>query len=82
MKATLNDFEIKFKNVSLFCDNKSAIKMTQNPVQHSRTKHIDIRHHFIRDHQQKSDISIESIGTEDQLADIFTSHLMRKDFTS
>jgi hypothetical protein len=50
MKATLNDFGIKFKNVSLFCDNKSAIKMTQNPVQHSRTKHIDIRHHFIRDH--------------------------------
>jgi hypothetical protein len=41
MKATLNDFEIKFKNVPLFCDNESAIKMTQNLVQHSRTKHID-----------------------------------------
>jgi hypothetical protein len=80
MKATLNDFGIKFKNVPLFCDNESAIKMTQNLVQHSRTKHIDIRHHFIRDHQQKGDISIESIGTEDQLADIFTKPLDEKRF--
>jgi hypothetical protein len=80
MKATLNDFGIKIKNVPLFCDNESAIKLTQNLVQHSRTKHIDIRHHFIRDHQQKGDISIESIGTEDQLADIFTKPLDEKRF--
>jgi hypothetical protein len=80
MKATLNDFGIKLKNVPLFCDNESAIKMTQNPNQHSRTEHIDIRHHFIRDHQQKGDISIESIGTEDQQADIFTKPLDEKRF--
>jgi hypothetical protein len=66
--------------VPLFCDNESAIKMTQNPVQHSRTKHIDIRHHFIRDHQQKDDICIQGIGTEDQLADIFTKPLDEKRF--
>jgi hypothetical protein len=53
MKATLNDFGIKFKNVPLLCDNESTIKLTNNPVQHARTKHIDVRHHFIRDHQQK-----------------------------
>jgi hypothetical protein len=52
-KATLSDFEIKFKQVPLLCDNESAIKLTNNPVQHSITKHIDVRHHFIRDHQQK-----------------------------
>jgi hypothetical protein len=63
--------------VTLFCDNESAIKMTQNPVQHSRTKHIDIRHHFIRDYQQKGDISID---TENQLADIFTKPLDEKRF--
>jgi hypothetical protein len=80
MKATLNDFGIKFKNVPLFCDNKNAIKMTNNPVQHSRTKHIDIRHHFIGDHQQNSDICIEGIGTEDQLANIFTKPLDEKRF--
>jgi hypothetical protein len=80
MKATLNDFGIIFKNVPLFCDNESAIKMTQNPVQHSRTKQIDIRHHFIRDHQQKGDIYIQGIGIEDQLADIFTKPLDEKMF--
>jgi hypothetical protein len=48
MKA--NDFGIKFKKVPLLCDNESAINLTNNPVQHTRTKHIDIRHHFIRDH--------------------------------
>ena len=53
MKATLNDFGIKFKKVPLLCDNESAIKLTNNPVQLARTKHIDVRHHFIRDHQQK-----------------------------
>jgi hypothetical protein len=51
MKATLNDFGIKFKKVPLLCDNESAIKLTNNRVQHARTKHIDVRHHFIRDHQ-------------------------------
>ena len=61
-------------------DNESTIRMTRNPVQHGRSKHIDIRHHFIRDHQQKGDISIESIGTEDQLADIFTKPLDEKRF--
>ena len=72
MKAILNDFGIKFKKVSLLCDNESAIKLTNNPVQHARTKQIDVCHHFIRDHQQKGDICIKSIGTDDQLADIFT----------
>ena len=82
MKATLSDFGIKFKKVPLLCDNESAIKLTNNLVQHARTKHIDVRHNFIRDHQQKGDICIESVGTEDQLADILPSHWMRKGFAS
>ena len=79
-KGTLSDFGIKLKKVPLLCDNESAIKLTNNPVQHARTKHIDVRHHFIRDHQQKGDICIESVGTEDQLADIFTKPLDEKRF--
>jgi hypothetical protein len=80
MKATLNNFGIKFKRVPLLCDNESAIKLTNNLVQHARKKHIDVRHHFIRDHQQKGNICIESVGTEDQLADIFTKLLDEKRF--
>jgi hypothetical protein len=75
MKQTLLDYGIIFKNVPLMCDNESAVKLAKNPVQHSRTKHIDIRHHFLRDHVGKGDISIYSIGTDDQLADIFTKPL-------
>jgi hypothetical protein len=78
MKVTLNDFGIKFKKVSLLYDNESAIKLNHNLVQHARTKHIDVCYHFIRDHQQKEDICIESVGTEDQLADIFTKPLDEK----
>ena len=67
--------------MSLLCDNESATKLTNNPVQHARTKHIDVRHHFIRDHQLKGDISIKSVGTDDQLADIFTKPLDEKRFS-
>jgi hypothetical protein len=80
MKASLKDFGIKFNKVTLLCDNESVMKLTNNMVQHSRTKHIDVRHHFIRDHQQKGDICIESVGTDDQLADIFTKPLDEKRF--
>jgi hypothetical protein len=82
MKATLNDFGIKFKNVPLLCDNESAIKPTYNPVQHTRTKYIDVCHRFIIDHQQKGDICIESVGTENQLANILTKPLDEKSFAS
>nr|ABF97883.1 retrotransposon protein, putative, unclassified [Oryza sativa Japonica Group] len=75
MKQTLLDYGISFTKTPLLCDNDSAIKIANNPVQHSRTKHIDIRHHFLRDHVDKCDIVISHIRTENQLADIFTKPL-------
>jgi len=57
-----------------------VVKLTNNPVQHSRTKHIDVHHHFIRDRQQKGDICIYSVGIDDQLANIFTIALDEKRF--
>jgi hypothetical protein len=53
MRQTLRDYGYKLSNVSLLCDNESAIRMTDNPVEHSRTKPIAIRYHFLRDYQQK-----------------------------
>jgi hypothetical protein len=72
MKQTLLDYGVKFKEIPLLCDNESAIKIANNLV---RTKHIDIRHHFLRDHVSKGDIKIDGVSTDDQLADIFTKPL-------
>jgi hypothetical protein len=55
--------------------------MADNPVEHSRTKHIAIRYHFLRDHQQRGDIEIAYINTKEQLANIFTKPLDEKTFT-
>jgi hypothetical protein len=51
MRQTLRDYGYKLSKVPLLCDNESAIRMADNPVEHSCTKHIDIRYHFLRDHQ-------------------------------
>ena len=69
------------KNVPLDCDNESAIRIAHNPVQHSKTKHIEIGHHFLRDLVLKGDIYIDHANTEDQLADIFTKPLDEKRFS-
>ena len=53
MKQTLLEYGVVLDKVPLLCDNESAVKLANNPVQHSRTKHIDIRHHFLRDHVTK-----------------------------
>jgi hypothetical protein len=80
MRQTLWDFGYNLSKVPLLCDNESAIYMADNPIEHSRTKHIDIRYHFLRDHQQKGDIEVFHISTENQLAYIFTKPLDEKTF--
>jgi hypothetical protein len=75
MQQTLKDFGCHCSKNPLLCDNESAIKLTNNLVSHSRTKHIDIPHHFQRDHESKGDIAILYVVTEKQLVDIFTKPL-------
>ena len=75
MRQTLKDYSITYRNVPLLCDNESAINIAENPKDHLRTKHIDIRYHFLRDHVEKGDIDIAHVGTDMQLADIFTKPL-------
>jgi hypothetical protein len=64
MRQTLKDFGYNLSKVRLLCDNESAIRLADNPVEHSRTEHIDIRHHFLRDHQHRGDINTYHISTE------------------
>jgi hypothetical protein len=78
MRQTLRDYGYKLSKVPLLCDNQSAICMADNPVKHSRIKHIDIQYHFLRDHQQKGVIKIAYVSTHNQLADISTKPLDEK----
>ncbi|GJR35650.1 retrovirus-related pol polyprotein from transposon TNT 1-94 [Tanacetum coccineum] len=80
MKQALIDYDVRLDDVPIMCDNKGAIDLSKNPVQHSRTKHIKIRHHFLRDNVQKGHISIEKVPSVDNIADILTKPLKRESF--
>jgi hypothetical protein len=68
MRQTLRDCGYKLSKIPLLCDNESAIRMADNPVEHSRTKHIDIRYHLLRDHQQKGDIKISYVKHQESVS--------------
>jgi len=67
-------------NIPIFCDNNAAISLSKNPILHSRAKHIEIKHHFIRDHVPKGTIDLQFVSTDEQLADIFTKPLIEERF--
>ena len=75
MKQTLKDFGFELTKIPLLCDTESAINLANNPINHSRTKHMDIWHHFLREHEAKGDITIHHVSTKKQLVDIFTKPL-------
>jgi hypothetical protein len=78
MRQTLKDYGYTMNHIPLLCDNESATKIFYSPCEHSRTKHIDIRHYFLRGNAIKLDIIISHVGTNDQLANIFTKLLDEK----
>lgn len=80
MKQALVDYGIQLNDITILCDNKGSIDLSKNPVQHARTKHIEIHHHFLRDNVQKGNISIEKVSSEDNIADILTKPLKREPF--
>ncbi|KAK6151880.1 hypothetical protein DH2020_014515 [Rehmannia glutinosa] len=80
MRQQLRDYDIKEKEIPIMCHNTSTIAISHNKVFHSRTKHIDVRYHFIRDHVEKKDITLEYVSTKKQLADIFTKPLCESRF--
>ncbi|GKF49568.1 hypothetical protein Tco_0142819 [Tanacetum coccineum] len=76
----LSDYSFAFNKIPLYCDNCSAIALCCYKVQHSRSKHIDIRYHFIREQVEKGVVELYFVTTDYQLADIFTKALPRERF--
>ncbi|KAI3691775.1 hypothetical protein L6452_31577 [Arctium lappa] len=81
MRTQLREYGFHFNKIPIYCDSKSAIAITANPVQHTKTKHIDVRYHFIKDNVEKGTIELFFVKTEYQLDDLFTKPLDEKRFT-
>nr|GEZ18740.1 retrotransposon protein, putative, unclassified [Tanacetum cinerariifolium]GFA20239.1 retrotransposon protein, putative, unclassified [Tanacetum cinerariifolium] len=77
MRSQLSDYGLAFNKILMYCDNKSVIALCCNNVQHSRSKHIDIRYHFIKEQVEQGVIELYFVNTEYQLADLFTKALGR-----
>ncbi|KAJ9542321.1 hypothetical protein OSB04_028827 [Centaurea solstitialis] len=75
LRNQLQDYDIQLSKIPIYCDNTSAIAIANNPVLHSKTKHIEVRYHFIRDHVMNGDIELHFVPTEYQFADLFTKPL-------
>nr|GEV06739.1 retrovirus-related Pol polyprotein from transposon TNT 1-94 [Tanacetum cinerariifolium] len=75
MRSQVMDYGLRFNKIPMYCDNKSAIALCCNNVQHSRSKHIDIRYHFIKEQVENGVIELYFVNTEYQLADLFTKAL-------
>ncbi|GKD11930.1 retrovirus-related pol polyprotein from transposon TNT 1-94 [Tanacetum coccineum] len=80
MRTQLLDYGFRFNKIPMYCDSKSAIAISCNPVQYSRTKHINIRYHFIKEHVEKGTIELYFVKTEYQLANLFTKGLPKERF--
>ena len=80
MTSQLLDYGYHMKQVPIYCDSSSAIAISHNPIQHSRTKHIDIRYHFLKDNVHKSKIELIFVPSPEEIADVFTKAVDEKDF--
>jgi len=81
MRQTLKDIKVVYDEpISIFCDNTSAINISKNSVMHSRTKHVSIRYHFLREKVAENELKLEYVPTKDQVADIFTKALPKDTF--
>ena len=81
MKQTLKDIYVLYKEpITILCDSTSTISISKNLVMHSKTRHIPIKYHFIREHVLEKIVKLGHIGTKDQVADIFTKPLPKETF--
>ena len=80
MQKLLLDYSIRQENLTIYCDNISAINISKNLVQHSRTKHIEIRHHFIRELIEDGTLTLKFIHADVQKANLLSKPLDSKQF--
>ncbi|GKE16690.1 retrovirus-related pol polyprotein from transposon TNT 1-94 [Tanacetum coccineum] len=80
MRTQLLYYGYKYNKIPMYCDSKRAIAISYNPVQHSHTKHINIRYHFIKEHIEKGKVELYFVGTKYQLSDLFTKALSKERF--
>jgi len=80
IRQQLKDFCVDTGCIRIYCDNTSAINTSKNPCQHKRTKHIDIRHNFLRHNVEKWLISMNFCAIDKQIVDIFTQALSKEQF--
>ncbi|GKA08030.1 retrovirus-related pol polyprotein from transposon TNT 1-94 [Tanacetum coccineum] len=80
IRSQLTYYGFQFNKIPLYCDNKSAIALCCNNIQHSRAKHIDVRYHFVKEQVENGIVELYFVRTEYQLADIFTKSLPRERF--
>jgi hypothetical protein len=73
-------FDQELETTLIHCDNQSCVKLSNNPVFHDRSKHIEIKYHFIQDMVQKGAVKLQYISTDEQIADILTKPLSREKF--
>ena len=81
MRQMLEEIQVKYDEpIPIFCDNNNAINISKNPMMHSKTKHIPIKFHFLREYVTKKNIKLEYVETKEHIADIFTKPLPRETF--
>ncbi|GKB01404.1 retrovirus-related pol polyprotein from transposon TNT 1-94 [Tanacetum coccineum] len=81
LRTQFTDYGFHFDKIPMYCDSKAAIAISCNPVQHSRTKHIDVRYHFIKEQVEKGIVELFFVETEYQLADLFSKAMLEDRFT-
>ena len=77
LKALLEELGYPQGTTTLFGDNQSSLSIAKNPIHHSRTKHIDIQHHFIRDKVESKEVELIYMSTDEMIGDILTKPLPR-----
>ena len=81
LRRLMSKMELEQKDATIIhVDNRSAIELAKNPVNHERSKHIDVRFHFIREHVKEGNVELKHVASKDQVADIFTKPLLKDIF--